>query len=145
MKSKTFICITALIIPITALSAQVDSTVTTPSLPVSPVNMSSIFQVIAALLVIVLMIFAISWVYKKYAFMNGMAGDNIKVLSAISLGGKEKAVLLKVGSDQIVLGVSPGYVRKVHTLTEPVTVNENNVSGSFISKLTNEINKAVNK
>ena len=132
------------IMPLQVFAAQL-KTESASAVPVSPLNMSSIFQVVAALLVILLLIIAISWLYRKYGFKYGMSGESIKVISAISLGGKEKAVLLQVGNEQILLGVSPGYVRKVHILTDPVSEIKENNSGNFISKLNKEISKVISK
>jgi flagellar protein FliO/FliZ len=42
------------------------------------------------------------------------------VIADIPLGQKERAVLLKVGQTQILVGVAPGQVNTLHVLTEPI-------------------------
>jgi len=79
----------------------------------SPVEVTAVFQVIIALLFIIIIIFGLAWVYKRYGGVSAANGAAMKVLGAISLGGKEKAVLLQVGDEQVLVGVSPGYVRKI--------------------------------
>ena len=78
-------------------------------------------------------------------YRYNIGGENIRVLSAISLGGKEKAVLLQIGNEQVVLGVSPGNVRKVHTLSVPVDVFKASGQDSFIARLNRELSKVVSR
>ena len=86
-----------------------------------------------------------AWAYRRYGYIAAANVSSLKVVSAISLGGKEKAVLLQVGEDQVLLGVSPGYVRKIHDIKEPVKIPENNDSSSFVSRLNMELQKALGK
>ena len=47
-------------------------------------------------------------------------GNAIDILADMPLGQKERAVLLKVGETQILLGVAPGRVNTLHVLTQPI-------------------------
>jgi len=111
----------------------------------NPVDITSIFQVLMALFVVVIAIFVVAWVFKKYSSNYGQGMQGIKVITALSLGGKEKAVVIQVGDEQIMLGVSPGYVRKIHDLEQPLQLNERPENSSFLSKLNQEIQKVVTK
>lgn len=111
----------------------------------NPIDVTSLFQVLMALFVVVAAIFVVAWLFKRYSMDYGQGNQGIKVVSAISLGGKEKAVVLQVGEEQIMLGVSPGYVKKIHSLTTPIKSRTNESSGSFLAKLNQEIHKVVNK
>lgn len=46
------------------------------------------------------------------AFRTGM----IEIVSGVSLGGREKVVLLRVGEDEILVGMSPGGMRPLHVM-----------------------------
>lgn len=46
------------------------------------------------------------------AFKTGL----IEVVSGISLGGREKVVLLRVGGEEILVGISPTGMRALHVL-----------------------------
>ena len=48
------------------------------------------------------------------------ASGAIDVIAEIPLGQKERAVLLKVGQKQILVGVAPGRVNMLHVLEEPL-------------------------
>lgn len=110
-----------------------------------PVEVTAVFQVLAALIFIIILIIAMAWGYKRYGFASSANGSLMKVVGAISLGGKEKAVLLQIGDDQVLLGVSPGYVRKIHDIKDPVKPQDNNNSSSFVSKLNIELQKVLGK
>ena len=144
MKNGFILMAVLVTFPFNVVASQLDAGSVTP-LTTPPVSMASIFQVIVALLVILFIIITISWLYKRVGYKYSISGESIKVLSAISLGGKENAVLLQVGNEQVVLGVSPGNVRKVHTLAEPVEIIKNTSQENFITKLNREINKVVSK
>ena len=42
----------------------------------------------------------------------------IEIVSGISLGGREKVVLLKVANEQVLVGVSPTGMRALHVLQD---------------------------
>jgi flagellar protein FliO/FliZ len=52
------------------------------------------------------------------------------VLADVPLGQKERAVLLKVGAQQILLGVAPGRVNTLHVLAEPIEIAKPSTGGS---------------
>jgi len=45
-------------------------------------------------------------------FKSGM----IEIVSGVSLGGREKVVLLRVGGDEILVGMSPSGMRPLHVM-----------------------------
>ncbi len=45
-------------------------------------------------------------------FKSGM----IEIISGVSLGGREKVVLLRVGGDEILVGMSPSGMRPLHVI-----------------------------
>ena len=77
-------------------------------------------QVTLALLLVLVAVFAVAWVAKRVRGFNNRVGDAIDVIADIPLGQKERAVLLKVGQTQILVGVAPGQVNTLHVLTEPL-------------------------
>jgi flagellar protein FliO/FliZ len=56
-------------------------------------------------------------------FGNRVSGA-IDVIADIPLGAKERAVLLKVGQKQILVGVAPGRVNLLHVLEEPLDLTK---------------------
>jgi flagellar protein FliO/FliZ len=94
--------------------------VTTPTAPTA----GGLAQVTFALLIVLVAIFAVAWVARRMRGFNNRVGGAIDVLADVPLGQKERAVLLKVGSKQILLGVAPGRVNTLHVLEEPLELNK---------------------
>jgi flagellar protein FliO/FliZ len=44
------------------------------------------------------------------------------VLAEVRIGPKERAVLIRVGTAQLLVGVAPGQVNTLHVLPQPVEV-----------------------
>jgi flagellar protein FliO/FliZ len=85
-----------------------------------PTGVSGLGEVALALIVVLAAIFVVAWVVRRMRLAGSRVGDAIDILASVPLGQKERAVLLKVGSTQILLGVAPGQVNTLHVLTEPV-------------------------
>lgn len=88
----------------------------------APVGAGGLVSVTFALLVVLAAIFAVAWLARRVRGIGSRVGNAIDVLAEMPLGPKERAVLLKVGSEQILLGVAPGRVSALHVLREPVEI-----------------------
>jgi flagellar protein FliO/FliZ len=87
--------------------------------PTAP-GVGGLGQVTLALLIVLGAVFAVAWVVKRMRGFGNRVGNAIDVIADIPLGQKERAVLLKVGKAQILIGVAPGQVNTLHVLTEPI-------------------------
>jgi len=62
-------------------------------------------------LVIVLSLFFVCvWLTKKTGLLSITPKENMRVVTGLSLGMREKLVLVQVGDKQLVLGVTPGRI-----------------------------------
>jgi len=77
-------------------------------------------QVTFALGLVLAAIFALAWLVRHLRGGGARGGAALDVLAEVRLGPKERAVLIKVGTTQLLLGVAPGRVNALHVLTEPV-------------------------
>jgi flagellar protein FliO/FliZ len=87
--------------------------------PTTP-SVGGLGQVTLALLIVLGAVFAVAWVVKRMRGFGNRVGSAIDVIADIPLGQKERAVLLKVGKAQILIGVAPGRVNTLHVLAEPI-------------------------
>ncbi|HUN75085.1 MAG TPA: flagellar biosynthetic protein FliO [Steroidobacteraceae bacterium] len=78
-------------------------------------------EVTLALAVVLAAIFALAWVARRLRVVAGRGGP-LAVLAEVRLGPKERAVLVKVGAAQLLVGVAQGQVNTLHVLAEPVDV-----------------------
>jgi len=56
------------------------------------------------------------WMVRKAGGLTSTTAGQMRVLGGLSLGAKERVVLLQLGNKQLLLGVSPGRVEALHTL-----------------------------
>jgi flagellar protein FliO/FliZ len=92
--------------------------------PAHPSVMGGLSEVAFALIVVLATIFVIAWLLRKMRVVGSRVGGAIDVLAQVQLGQKERAVLLQVGSTQILLGVAPGQVNTLHVLTQPLEITK---------------------
>ena len=94
----------------------------------------SVAQLIFGLVVVLMVIGVRAFLLKRVGGFNVSANGNMRVIGGLSLGIKEKAVLVQVGDTQILLGLAPGRVQTLHVFDEPVvdaTALNKNSSGFF--------------
>jgi flagellar protein FliO/FliZ len=73
---------------------------------------------LAGLLAVLAVIFALAWLLRQFGTFSRLAPGNFRVLAAVSLGARERAVLLQAGGKQLVLGVAPGRVETLCVLED---------------------------
>jgi flagellar protein FliO/FliZ len=91
---------------------------------VAPAGAGGLASVTFALLAVLAAIFAVAWLARRMRGFGSRVGTAIDVLADVPLGPKERAVLLKVGKEQILVGVSPGRVSPLHVLRDPIEVSK---------------------
>lgn len=91
----------------------VSNVITSPSLN------SSLWQMALGLALVLGLIFLLTWLMKKVTGIQGTRG-HIKLISAINVGAKERAVLVEVSGEQLLLGVSSGSVSLLYKLEKPI-------------------------
>ena len=88
----------------------------------APAGVSGLGEVALALLIVLAAVFVLAWLVRRMRGFGSRVGTAIDVLAEIPLGQKERAVLLKVGQIQLLVGVAPGRVNTLHVLTEPIVL-----------------------
>jgi flagellar protein FliO/FliZ len=86
----------------------------------TPSSAGSLAQVTVSLLLVLAAVFAAAWVVRRVRGFGKFGSPAITVIADVGLGPKERAVLVQVGTQQLLLGVAPGRVSTLHVLTEPV-------------------------
>lgn len=97
-----------------------DTSVSDIRVPEKRSSSDYVMQLIASLLVVLLAIGALAWLLKRVNKLPGKRAGHMQVLGAMSLGTRERAVLVQVGDKQMLLGVAPGRVSTLHVFDEPV-------------------------
>ncbi len=81
-----------------------------------------VLQLVLGLLLVVGLIFFLAWLLRR---VQGVAPGNnqlIEVISSRAIGPRDRLLLVQIGKEQILLGHSPGDIKTLHVLAEPVAV-----------------------
>ncbi len=96
-------------------------------------------QVMMGLVLVLALIFAIAWVMRRFGQGTLMGGQHMKVVSSLPLGPREKLLLVDVGGEQLLLGVTPGRINCLHNFNSPVVSTEASSDGSEFSQKLKDI------
>lgn len=94
-----------------------------------------VLQVLLYLGLIVGLIVVLGFTAKRLGQNNFQTGTGMKVVSSLPLGMKEKLVLVQVGDQQILIGVTPNSIGKIESFNGIVIDREAEGSGDFKLKL----------
>jgi flagellar protein FliO/FliZ len=75
-------------------------------------------RMLASLGAVLVLLGALAWAVKKLRNAGHLQGGLIEVLSGVSLGARDKVVLLRVGQEQVLVGVSPAGMRALHVIRD---------------------------
>jgi len=99
---------------------------------------------LAVALVIVLAVF---WVFARVMRQlqsgRGGAHRSLKVVGGLSLGQRERVVVVQAGDEQLVLGVTSTQISLLHTLSTPLSVPPIEDVGDFKEKLSAALKRQV--
>lgn len=77
------------------------------------VSYQDVMQWMLALVIVLAMFGVLVWLLRKTGNFSLEHKGQLAVLSGLSLGVREKLVLVKVGEKQLLLGVTPGRIEKL--------------------------------
>lgn len=104
----------ALLVALPALAAE-------PAASMSGTDMGAqLSKLLLGLLLVVGLIFLLAWLLRRVQQMNPRGTQVIKLVSSQALGPRERLVLVQVGSEQVLIGLSAGCITPLHVLKEPV-------------------------
>lgn len=85
---------------------------------VEPFSVVSMLNMFMGLVVVIALILGLAWVLRKYGRLPVSNQVDMKVLGGLSLGTRERAVLVQVDGQRLLLGVAPGRVQTLHVMGE---------------------------
>jgi len=80
-----------------------------------------ILQLVLGLVLVLGLIFLLAWALRRVQQASPRGAQAIELISSKALGPRDRLVLVQVGSEQILLGLSPGSITALHVLKEPVS------------------------
>ena len=96
--------------PTPAAAAQAPATATVTSAPSSA---GSLLQMIFGLIVVLGLLAGALWVLKRVGGGRLAGGSVVKIVGGVSVGNRERVMVVEVADQWIVIGVAPGQVSKL--------------------------------
>ncbi len=79
-------------------------------------------QILLSLVLVIGIIFVSAWLLRRYGRFPGVANGKLKVVGALSVGQRERILLLQVGEEQLLVGVTSSRISTLHRLEQPIEV-----------------------
>ncbi|NOV32227.1 flagellar biosynthetic protein FliO [Methylomonas sp. ZR1] len=121
--------ISVLIAPV----AWADEAATLPRQTAKVVTSGDVAQWLLALILVLALFFLSVWLLRKSGSLAFVGKSQLAVLAGLSLGMREKLVLVKVGEKQLLLGVSSGRIDKLLELEGDQRLFMNSADGQETS------------
>lgn len=102
-----------------------------------PVGAGEMLQMVMGLMFVIAIILGVAWFIRRMGTFQQMSHGALKILGGLSIGQRERVVLIQVGDKQLLVGVAPGQIRTLHVLDSALKVNTNQKADntSFSEKL----------
>jgi flagellar biosynthetic protein FliO len=95
-----------------------------------------LLQLVLGLLLVIGLIFVLAWLMRRVQRVGPAGNQVIKLVGSRALGTRDRLVLVQVGNEQVLLGVSPGSITALHVMKEPVDVPDpQNAPPEFAKRL----------
>ncbi len=121
----TLAALSAGLLPLPALAAVTSATApAAPSLlfaapvahPAIPGQAGGVVRVTLALILVLAAVFAAAWFSRRMHGVGSARHSALEVIAQLPLGPRERAILVRVGGQRVLLGVASGNVRALHVL-----------------------------
>jgi len=114
---------------------------TPPAFGKAPSPAGAVGGTVFALVFVVGLILALAWLAKRMPGVAGSSNRALRVVASLSLGPREKIVVVDVGGKQLLLGVGAGGTRTLHTLEAPLPEAERSATPPFAQLLAQHFGK----
>ncbi|MBW6152362.1 flagellar biosynthetic protein FliO [Pseudomonas aeruginosa] len=99
-------------------------------------------QLVLGLGLVIGLIFLLAWLVRRVQQAGPRGNRLIRTLASQPLGPRDRLVLVQVGEEQILLGLTPGRITPLHVLKEPVHLPDGEpATPEFAQRLLELLNK----
>ena len=108
----------------------------TKTLSSSPITASVLLETLLGLVLVLVIIAFLAWLLRKSGSFQSSSTGDMHIISSLALGPRERAVLLKIGEQQILVGVTAQHVQTLHILEKNIDAqNKSNTPPHFAERL----------
>lgn len=87
----------------------------------APSSAGNLFQVLLGLVVVLALMAGTAWLLKRMGVAAAGTGNVARVVGGVSVGNRERVVVVEVADQWIVVGVAPGRVNALSTMPRQET------------------------
>lgn len=98
-------------------------------------NVPSLSSWLLSSLMVIGLILVLGFLLKKSKLATAMGGGQMRVVASLPVGYKEKLLVVKVGEQQLLVGVTPQQVNFLYRLEEPLDENQPQAFSQQLGKL----------
>ncbi len=131
------------LLPICALPAELLAQQASSDIAVvEPLSTSYLMKLTGGLILVVAAIFCFAWLLKRLKLTQHSQHGLLKIVAGLPLGTRDRIIVLQVGEEQLLLGLSPGRIEKLHTLATPLVDQDDQTAMTpFAEKLQGLLNR----
>ena len=98
-----------------------------PSASKAPLTDTSgyFLQLLSGLGVVLLSIAVLAWLLKRINRLPNRDLKDLELIASLSVGQRERVVIVRAGNTELVLGVAPGSISKLGEITSSPTAEQN--------------------
>lgn len=104
-----------------------------------PMAAGQILQLLLGLAAVMLLIFGMAWLLRRVTGQGTLANGALRIVGGLSMGARERIVLVQVGDTQLLVGVAPGRVQTLHVLPEPLPVEAAEQGGAGFQQVLGQV------
>ena len=92
--------------------------------------MAELLQLVTGLGLVILAIVVFGYILRRMTGPAVHLSQKFRVVSALSVGARERIILLQAGDKQLIVGVAPGRVQTLLVLDEPLDTEQQTAGGA---------------
>jgi len=126
--------------PAAAPKATVATAPPAAPMPMAAASAGSLLQTILALCFVLALLAGLAWFMKRYGPKAAGGNAALRLVGSLSLGGRERIIVIEVADQWIVVGASPGRVNALATMPRQESVGaampaqQNGLAGAGFSE-----------
>lgn len=134
-----------LLTTVSSHAAEEGGSTTSPASGADPMAVTNLWQLTLGMVAVLGIMLGLAWILKRTGKFQMAAGGSLKILGGLSMGTRERVVLLQVGETQLLVGVAPGRVQTLHVLDQPLDAQDQPAGSGFADQLGRMMGKGSSK
>jgi len=89
----------------------------------TPIETSHLGTTLLALLAVLALIIILAWLLKRLSGNTFQGQNQIKMITHLNVGQRERLLVIEVGNQHLLLGITSQQIRCLHVLPEPLLIS----------------------